>query len=253
MTTVNNSTSATSVYDQINSDNANNRISKEQNQDNQMFMELLIAQLKNQDPTSPTDTNAFMQQISSMSMVEGITNLNTQMSALSNSMLTSQNALQASSMVGKNVFLDTNVAPVGQDGAADYSAFGKVRVPEDTAEVQLKVYNSGGQLVDTQKYGKATEGDFPIRWDRAVAEQTDELIDPDNPDAGYKTKLVEKFPPDEYRFVAQVQENDGTYKDVEFNVQLPVNSVTMGTGTTQMQVNTPCGSYTMSQIKEISG
>src|ERR1700719_3133081 len=47
------------------------------------FLTLLLAQLKNQDPTSPVDSNEFLSQLASLSEVQGINQLNTSFSALS--------------------------------------------------------------------------------------------------------------------------------------------------------------------------
>ena len=63
------------------------------------FLTLMLAQLKNQDPTSPVDSNEFLSQLASLSEVQGINQLNTSFSTLSNSMVSSQ-ALQASSLLG---------------------------------------------------------------------------------------------------------------------------------------------------------
>ena len=70
-----------------------------------MFMRLMIAQLQNQDPSSPADTTDFMQQIATMSQVESINQLNTSINEMSQSMLSSQAALQASAMVGQSVYI----------------------------------------------------------------------------------------------------------------------------------------------------
>src|ERR1700721_1524560 len=64
------------------------------------FLTLLLAQLQNQDPTSPVDSNEFLSQLASLSEVQGINQLNTSFSSLSNS-LTSSQALQRSSPLGK--------------------------------------------------------------------------------------------------------------------------------------------------------
>src|ERR1700684_1982133 len=63
------------------------------------FLTLMLAQLKNQDPTSPVDSSTFLTQLAQLSEVQGITNLNTSFSTLSNS-LTSNAAMQASSLLG---------------------------------------------------------------------------------------------------------------------------------------------------------
>lgn len=288
MSTVNNSTSATSVYEDINKQYANQRTVQDSNADNDMFMSLLIAQLKNQDPTSPTDTNAFMQQISSMSMVEGITNLNTQMEALSTSMLTSQTALQASSMVGRSIFVEQASAPIGVNGAKGY-AEGKMVLPEDTKNLTLKVYGAGGELIGDAEFGVQEAGDVPFVWQSPVEyvytgrltdpskpydpdtndyvtmdpskpydpETNDyerQLIDPDQPydeqNNPYAQKL--KYPPGEYSFKAEIKLADGTTKSVPVQIKMPVNSVSVGGGGTSLEYNTPAGTYSQSDVKEIS-
>src|ERR1700737_558332 len=57
------------------------------------FLTLMLAQLKHQDPTSPVDANAFLTQLAQLSQVQGITQLNSSFSTLSNSLASSQ-ALQ---------------------------------------------------------------------------------------------------------------------------------------------------------------
>ena len=60
------------------------------------FLQLLIAQMQHQDPTSPTDSTAFVSQLASFSSVEQQTQTNTVLSQL----LASSNLAQAGSIVG---------------------------------------------------------------------------------------------------------------------------------------------------------
>lgn len=289
MTTVNNSTSATSVYEDINKQYADKRTVKKTNADNDMFMSLLIAQLKNQDPTSPTDTTAFMQQISSMSMVEGITNLNTQMKELSSTMLTSQTALQASSMVGRSIYVEQNKAPIGVNGAKGF-AEGKMVLPEDTKNLTLKVFGPGGDLIGDAEFGEQDKGDVPFVWQSPVDYvYTKRLTDPSKPydpktndyvtmdpskpydkeTNDYERKLVNpdkpydketnpyarkvRYPPGEYTFKAEIKLADGSTKSVPVQIKMPVNSVSVGGGGTSLEYNTPSGTYTQKDVKEITG
>ena len=69
-------------------------------------MELLVQQLKNQDPLSPMDNDKFISQLTQMSSLEGIQNLNDNMVGLA--MLQQGNALmsqltQSSALIGKEV------------------------------------------------------------------------------------------------------------------------------------------------------
>lgn len=63
------------------------------------FLQLLVAELKNQDPTSPNDPTQYMSQLASFSAVGQQIQTNTTLGA----MLTSQSLTQAEKMVGKQV------------------------------------------------------------------------------------------------------------------------------------------------------
>ncbi len=59
----------------------------------------MVAELKNQDPTSPTDPTQFLSQLASFSSVEQQLNTNTKL----DSMLTSQALAQADASIGHTV------------------------------------------------------------------------------------------------------------------------------------------------------
>lgn len=61
------------------------------------FLQLLIAQMKNQDPTDPVDASEQMSQLASFSQVEQTIQTNTKLDTL----LASSSLTQASSYVGK--------------------------------------------------------------------------------------------------------------------------------------------------------
>src|SRR5208282_4914532 len=63
------------------------------------FLQLLVAQLKNQDPTNPTDPTQFVSQLASFSSVEQQVNTN----SILNSLLTQTAITQAPSLVGQTV------------------------------------------------------------------------------------------------------------------------------------------------------
>ena len=70
------------------------------------FMELLVQQLKHQDPLSPMDNDKFIAQLTQLSSLEGIQNLNDNMVGLA--VLQQGNALmnqltQSSALIGKDV------------------------------------------------------------------------------------------------------------------------------------------------------
>lgn len=67
--------------------------------DYNQFLQLLVAQLKNQDPTSPMDSTSYLSQLASFSTVEAQTNTNAKLDSL----LTSSALQTADSAIGRTV------------------------------------------------------------------------------------------------------------------------------------------------------
>jgi len=67
--------------------------------DYNMFLQLLIAEMKNQDPTNPMDTSQYMSQFAQLSTVEQAMQTNSKLDAL----LSSQSLSQANGLIGKTV------------------------------------------------------------------------------------------------------------------------------------------------------
>jgi flagellar basal-body rod modification protein FlgD len=107
------------------------------------FLKLMTAQLQNQDPLNPTDSNQFLSQLSELSTVEGISQMNTTMSSLSTSLLSSQ-ALASASLVGQSVLTPASSASYTSGGTLS----GAVQVPAGASSVTLTITNSGGAIVD---------------------------------------------------------------------------------------------------------
>ena len=212
-----------SVYELINQQNQGAEKAKTQaSEDSEMFMKLMIAQLQNQDPTSPADTTDFMQQISSMSMVESINNLVTSVETMSSSLLSSQAALQASSMVGRQAFINTDKGTLPAGGEVE----GMVSINVSTPDLRVKVYDQSGNQVDTISMGALTSGDHSFSWDGAGQ------------------------PAGEYRFVAEGKSGD-QYLPTDTYIGHTVNSVTLGQNGIGMKVNTDAGSVDLSDVRQL--
>jgi flagellar basal-body rod modification protein FlgD len=67
--------------------------------DSEMFMKLLVTQLKNQDPSTPMDTNAMMSQTTQLAMMEQVTAQTT----TANENFSLQMRIAASNLVGREV------------------------------------------------------------------------------------------------------------------------------------------------------
>lgn len=80
------------------------------------FLTLLVAQLRNQDPTNPLDNAELTTQLAQISTLSGIENLNTTLGSISSQLTTSQN-LQATTLVGHGVMIDGNTILVCSDSS----------------------------------------------------------------------------------------------------------------------------------------
>jgi flagellar basal-body rod modification protein FlgD len=124
------------------------------------FLTLMLAQLQNQDPTNPVDSNTFLTQLAQLSEVQGINTLNTSFSTLSSS-ITSAQTLQASSLLGKEALVTSST--VNQTSGATVT--GAVTVPQTTSSVTLSIVNSAGQTVRTLSLGAQAAGQASFSWD----------------------------------------------------------------------------------------
>ena len=77
--------------------------------DSEAFMSLLVTQLKNQDPSSPMDTNAMIGQTTQLAMMEQLTGMN----KTSGENFALQMRVAASALIGQQVsYLNEEGAPV---------------------------------------------------------------------------------------------------------------------------------------------
>jgi flagellar basal-body rod modification protein FlgD len=193
------------------------------------FLTLMLAQLKNQDPTSPVDSSTFLSQLASLSEVQGITSLNTSFATLSNSLASSQ-ALQASSLLGHQALVGSSTATLASAGA---TISGAVKVPQTTSGVTVNVSNSAGVLVQQISLGAQSTGLANFTWNGQEGDGS-------------------TAPAGTYNLTAQVDGvSSGTA--VSTYVNGTVESVTMGSGTTGMTLNVAgLGSVPYSSVQQIS-
>src|SRR3546814_2899717 len=78
------------------------------------FLSLLVTQLQNQDPLNPMDNAEVTSQIAQLSTVNGITQLNNTLLALTGQMDVSQ-SMQAANLIGKGVLVPGTKVALGSD------------------------------------------------------------------------------------------------------------------------------------------
>ena len=122
------------------------------------FLTLLTTQLKNQDPTSPMDSNAFTQQLVMYSQVEQQINTNTNLKSLI-AQGTSNAAAMTTGYLGKKVSIVNGNAPlIGGSANWTYNLGGPA------AATQLSVTDTNGKTVDTAT-GEMGAGNHSFVWD----------------------------------------------------------------------------------------
>jgi flagellar basal-body rod modification protein FlgD len=193
------------------------------------FLTLMLAQLQNQDPTSPVDSNEFLSQLASLSEVQGITQLNTSFATLSNS-LTSGQALQASSLLGHTALVTSSTASLATAGA---TVNGAVSVPQTSSSVVLNIKNSAGVLVQSINLGAQSAGLADFSWNG-------------------QTSGGSAAPAGTYSLSAQVN-GVAAGTAVSTLVSGTVDSVTMGGGASGLSLNiSGLGSVPFSSVQQIS-
>ena len=125
------------------------------------FLQLLVTQLKNQNPLDPQDNSAFVAQLAQFSSLEGITTLNSTVSSIAGNYNSSQ-ALQASSLVGRSVIVQTNTIQVDDPTKA---VTGSVNLTSSIASGTVTIADSTGKTVRTIDLGTRAVGSSSFTWD----------------------------------------------------------------------------------------
>jgi len=191
------------------------------------FLELLVAQLNNQNPLEPQENGEFIAQLAQFSQVEGIEKLNTSMGSLLSGYQSSQ-ALQASSLVGRKVIVVTEKAVV--DTSETFK--GSLVLPVTSSNVYVNVYDSAGKAVSRVNLGQQAAGNVSFMWDG-------------------KDSSGNLLPPGTYKFEAQATYADGT-KGLYTLLPANVDSVALGQNGGEMKLNLAgIGSVPLSQVQII--
>jgi len=124
------------------------------------FLELLIAQIKNQDPLQPQANGEFLSQLAQFSSADGISKMQASLDNLSTALQSNQ-ALQASALVGRKVYVPGETAVF--DGNDNVKV--GVDLPGSVNNMQAHVYSNSGELIQSLSLGTHPEGMFEFNWD----------------------------------------------------------------------------------------
>jgi flagellar basal-body rod modification protein FlgD len=189
------------------------------------FMTLMIAQLRNQDPTKPMDPSEYLGQLAQFGTVSGIQDMQNSLTSLADSLRSSQ-LLGGTSLVGRDVLSTADEAWVGETGGIA----GAVDMPAGVTEATLVVTDASGQLIRRMPLS-TDEGIGVFEWD-GVTDQGEHAI------AGNYT----------IKAIANVAGKD---EQLETQIASRVGSVTLDPTTNNLTLNTTIGPIPLSRVRRV--
>ena len=141
------------------------------------FMKLLVAQMKNQDPLNPMDNAQMTSQIAQINTVSGIEKLNTTVTSL----LASFNNLQAQSatqLPGRSVLVPGTGLTL-----TDGKAMGGVELGGAADAVTVDIVDATGATVRSLSLGASSAGVRSFNWDGLLTDGKAA------PDGGYRIRV----------------------------------------------------------------
>jgi flagellar basal-body rod modification protein FlgD len=124
------------------------------------FLHLLITQLQNQDPLSPTDHTEFTAQLAQFSSLEQLNNVNDNLEQLQNFQASTNNS-QAVSLLGKEITANGNFLQLtdGESIGCDFN------LDRNATTVVVNIYDSTSEFVKAFESEDLPAGRHTLVWD----------------------------------------------------------------------------------------
>ncbi|MBC7371522.1 MAG: flagellar biosynthesis protein FlgD [Bdellovibrionaceae bacterium] len=128
--------------------------------DKDAFFKLMIAQMKNQDPTNPLKSHEMAAQLANFSSLEQMQNMNTTLVEMKNGQKPSEN-YQALNLIGKAVAGDSSAIT---RAASDRDHEFRFTLPMDASDAVIKVTNAEGEVLKSYDLKNLKTGENKITW-----------------------------------------------------------------------------------------
>ncbi len=128
------------------------------------FLNLMIAQLKNQNPLEPMDGSDYSAQLAQFSSLEQLQNINQSLNTSidANYLLAqSVNNTMTAALIGKNAKIAKDTITFDGQKGNDIG----YTLPAQASKVEVKIYDEGGRLVKTYKDLDTGKGEYKLSWD----------------------------------------------------------------------------------------
>lgn len=128
------------------------------------FLQLLVAQMKNQDPINPMDGTQFASQLAQFNSVEQLINLNDGMNLLAESqqmMNTGLSNTMAASLAGKSVRALSDKIALEPGGSGTL----RFKLNNVATSADITIRDGSGNVVRTEELGNLGSGEHTWTWD----------------------------------------------------------------------------------------
>lgn len=196
--------------------------------DQDQFLKLMTTQMTHQDPTKPMQNGEFLSQMAQFGTVSGIQDLQQSFKDFSAS-ISSDQALQATSLIGRMVSVPSNEAVLTSPGKIS----GSVNLSASSPNVNVKILDPAtGDVVAVKSLGEQSAGSVNFEWDGTKTNGN-----PANPGV-YKVQVETML--------------DGVNTVLQPNIQARVDSVSMANDSHGLQINLKgLGAVNFNKISQI--
>ncbi|KGP62858.1 flagellar basal body rod modification protein FlgD [Legionella norrlandica] len=133
---------------------------KRQNLGQQDFLRLMVEQIRNQGSLQRHTHSEFLSQLTQGSAKEGIIKMQESLQQLVSSLQSNQ-ALQASALVGRKVLVNSDVFYLGAEGETKAT----IEMVLGVANLNAFIYTQAGELIKAIPLSQPTSGLFQWSWD----------------------------------------------------------------------------------------
>lgn len=187
------------------------------------FLQLLVAQLENQDPMNPSDPTEFTSQLAQFSSLEQLENANKSLEGLA-AMSSEMERMSALGLIGQDVVAQTS----GFHFSGDPLQLGyRLETPAD--DVKLYVLNQTGSTIATISAQETNPGEYFISWDGL-------------------SDLGMPVDPGDYSLAIKAVDDDDQLIQTESLIRGRVEAVDMTGTSTQLETN--AGIFAMNKIEK---
>jgi flagellar basal-body rod modification protein FlgD len=224
--TTTNTNNSTDPYAFINGNKTAQQTKNNGQLDQNAFLKLMIAQLKNQDPTKPQDPSEFMSQLAQFSQVTSTQNMETSIQSLTDSLRSTQ-VINGTSLVGHDILAVSDTASMESGGTVT----GAIEAPKGISSIKVIVKDANDTEVRSFDLKDVKEGFNDFTWDGL-------------------TNSGAAAPTGEYTF-STVATASGETGSLETMLSSKVSSVTIDPSSSALTLNTSTGAVTLADVRRV--